>query len=92
MFSFDVRRNRKTQNGVKCNALQNGFLGLLIFFDFDPKNSKLYFFSKIVAFKSQNLPFIKNVLYVIEKDTNNRHITSQSNISDFDCATAKKNS
>ena len=44
MFSFEVRRNPKTPNGVKLNALQNSYLWFLIFFHFDSQNSKLHFF------------------------------------------------
>ena len=44
MFSFEVRPNRKMPNGVKLNALQNGYLEFLILFHFDPKNSKFHFF------------------------------------------------
>ena len=90
MFSFEVRRNRKTPNGVKLNALQNGYLGFLIFFDFDPKNSKFRFFEKF-AYKIQRFQAIqKTGIYVIDIHTNNRPTKFQSNIFVFGCAMAKK--
>ena len=58
MFSFEVRRNRKTPNGEKSNALQNGYLVFLIFFEFDPKTQNLDF-SKIIAYKIQSFHDIK---------------------------------
>ena len=57
VFSFEARCNGKAPNGVKLNALQNGYLGILIFFDLIPKNSK-YFFPKnnfLKKFKISNL-------------------------------------
>ena len=44
MFIFESRRNRKMSNGVKLKVLQNGYLGLPIFFNFHPQNSKLQYF------------------------------------------------
>ena len=64
MFSFEVRRNRKTPNGEKSNALQNGYLVFLIFFEFDPKTQNLDF-SKIIAYKIQNFHDIKNGIHSI---------------------------
>ena len=90
MFSFEVRRNQSTPIRVKLNFLQNSHLGFLIFLDFDPKNSKFQFFSKIIAYKIQNLQVIqKTGMYVIERRTNNTHTKFQRNILVFGCAMAK---
>ena len=43
MFSFEVRRNRKTPNGVKLNVLQNGYLGIVPFLDFEPPKLTISF-------------------------------------------------
>ena len=40
MRTFEVKRNPYTPKDVKLSALQSGCLGFLIFFYFDPKNSK----------------------------------------------------
>ena len=74
-LSFEVRRNRKTKKtkGVKLNAIQNGYFGFLIFFDFDSQNSKLLFF-QMIAYKIRNFQVIQNtVIYVIEIHTNDMH-------------------
>ena len=55
---FYVRRNKKTPNGVKLNAIQNGYLGFLISFDFDPQISK-FRFSKIIAYKIRHFLIIQ---------------------------------
>ena len=46
LFSFEVRSNRKTPNGVKLNALQNGYLGLFEFFIEVPPKFKNFIFQK----------------------------------------------
>ena len=88
MFSFEVRRNRKTLNGKKSNALQNGYFVFLIFFQFDPKTQNLDF-SKIIAYKIQNFHDIKNGIHSINIHTRNIHTQFQSNIFIFGCAMAK---
>ena len=45
-------------NDVKLKALQNGRVGFLIFFDFDPKIQN-FNFSKIIAYKIRNFQVIK---------------------------------
>ena len=62
MFSFEVRRNQKAPNGVKLKILQNGYLGFLIFLDFDPKNQN-FNFSKIMAFNPRRAGAPKLLLY-----------------------------
>ena len=63
----------------------------LYFFDFDPKNSKFRFFSKIIAYKIRNFQFIQRTgIYVIEVTANNKHPKFQSNIFVIACAMAKK--
>ena len=90
MFSFEVRRNRKTPKDVKLNALQNGYLGFSIFFGFTPKIQNLNF-SKIIAYKIRNFQVIqKTGIYVMEIHTNNKHTKFQSNLFVFGCAMAKK--
>ena len=88
MFSFDVRRNPKAPNGVKSNALQNGYLGFLLFFDFDPKKSKFRFFAKLLPIKSEVFK-LSQKRYICNRDTHNAHTKFQSNIF-FGCAMAKK--
>ena len=88
IFSFEVRRNRKTPNGEESNALQNGYLVFLIFFEFDPKTQNLDF-SKIIAYKIQFFYDIKNGIHSINIHTRNIHTQFQSNIFIFGCAMAK---
>ena len=69
MFSFEVKRNRKTPNDVKLNSLQNGYLGFLIFSYFDPKNSRFRFFKKIIAYKMQNFQDVLKIQSICYQDT-----------------------
>ena len=74
MFGFEARHNQKTPNSVKLNVLQYGYLGFVIFFDFDPKNSKFQFF-KNNCLKIKNFQVIqKNGINVIEIHTNTTRI------------------
>ena len=90
MLSFEVRRNRQTPNDVKLNVLQNGYLGFLMYIDFEPQNLKFHFFPKTMARIIQNFQVIKNRIHLIEIHTNNTHAKFQSNIFVFDCTMAKK--
>ena len=77
-------------NGAKLNTLQNGYLGFLIFFDFDAQNSK-YHFKKITAYKIQNFHVIHETgIVVIEIHANNMNTKFQSNIFVFDSAMTKE--
>ena len=84
---FKVRRNRITPNGKKSNALQNGYLGLLIFFEFGPQTQN-FDFSKIIAYKIQHFQDIKNGIHAINIHTHNIHAQFQSNIFIFGYAMA----
>ena len=50
LCTFEVKHNPLTPKDVKLRALQSGHLGFLIFFDFDPQNSEVWF-KKINAYK-----------------------------------------
>ena len=56
MFSFEARTNRKILNGVKLNALQNGYL-VFYFFYFNPKIHNFVFNNNCM--KIQNCQVIK---------------------------------
>ena len=65
MFSSEVRRNKK----VKLNALQNGYLGYLIFLILTPQ-IRNFNLSKIIAYKIRSFQVIqKTGIYVIEVQT-----------------------
>ena len=90
MFSFEVRRNQKTPNGLKLNVPQNGYLGFVIFLDFDPQNSKCQFL-KFIVYQTRNFQVIlKTKIYVIEMRTNNAHTKFRRNILVFGCPMAQK--
>ena len=61
MFSSEVRCNRKTQNSVKLNILQNGYHIYLISLDFAPK---------IQNFNFQNILTIKSNILIVSKKQN----------------------
>ena len=79
MFSFEVRRNRKTSNGVTLNVLQNGYLGIVPFFDFDPQNSKFpflkYLLIKFKVFKISKKHECMSSRYIHKTHTNVKAIS-----------------
>ena len=84
MHSFEVKRNQKSHK-VRLRALQNGFLGLSVFFDFVPKTQH-FEFSKINAYKIQSLQVIQQTeKCAMQLHTNNTHTKRQSNVFIFGC-------
>ena len=73
MYSFEViettKKHQKNAKERKLNAVQNGYLGILIFFYFCP-NAKFHFFpKKIKAFKVKTFVVIKKGIYGIMMHT-----------------------
>ena len=70
----------KMLNGVKLDVLQNGYVGFLIFLDFDPYNLKCPFL-KIIAHKSKILWLSKKRNICDPGTYKQQHTKFQSNIS-----------
>ena len=70
MYRFKAKYKPGTRKDVRLNILQNGYLGLLIFYDFAPQNAKFLFFSKTNNYKIRNSGDIKETLkYVLKLHT-----------------------
>ena len=63
MFSLEVRRNRKAPNGVKLNALQNGYIIFWTFVILTPK-SQISIFKKYLPIKSKFFHLSKKPEYM----------------------------
>ena len=89
MCTFEVKHDTFTPKDVKLSALQYGYLGFFIFFDFHPKTQNVDL-KKINAYKEQNLRVIKNGIYVVSLHSNNPHTKFQSDICILGCAMLKQ--
>ena len=89
MYSLEVTYNRKTPNSVKLNALQNGYLGFLIFFGLLTPETQKSDLSKSITCKIKNFRYPENGTYVIRLHKNNRPTKFQSNIFIFGYAIAQ---
>ena len=58
IFCFEVRRDRKTPNGVIMNVVQNGYHGFLVVIDLTPK-LKTSIFSKPLPLKFKTFKILK---------------------------------
>ena len=89
MFSFEVRRNRKTPNGVNWTLYKMAISDF--FFIFWPRKLNISIFQKIIAYKIRNFQVTQNIgIHVIEIHTTNTRTKLQRNIFVFGCAMAKK--
>ena len=95
---FQVKINSWTPKDVNFSVLQNGYLGFLIFIDFDPQNSRFYLFSKINAYQIQSGFWVTPTFWsrpktgkcVVKIHTNNTLTKFRSNIFMLGGAMVKK--